>query len=201
MAVVLACTARIVILSHCRRTGDSSIAPSNPQAKHRFQARNWNEQPAVRISSKALRRSRTASVVSCRSFAPHPERYIIQRKFGLIQLIRLRLNSPQIVVPANRCGQWQADTLGSPPGVRHRIRAGCAAQSRPFHAGQIRTLFACGCVSFGFVFRNHFYQSNDVPIHLGQVLRGNPYFAVDGSAHLCSGYRARNSFRTANRVT
>lgn len=51
------------------------------------------------MASNAARRIRTASVTSWPSFVPHPERYIIQRKFGFTQLMRERLKSP----PKNPC--------------------------------------------------------------------------------------------------
>lgn len=43
--------------------------------------------------SKKGRRIRKPSVISWPGFVPHPERYIIHRKFGLIQLMRSKLKS------------------------------------------------------------------------------------------------------------
>jgi hypothetical protein len=46
------------------------------------------------MASKAERWSQTARVTSWPSLVPQPERNIIHRKFGLIQLMRSRLNAP-----------------------------------------------------------------------------------------------------------
>jgi len=43
---------------------------------------------AVSSESKKARRTRKPRVTSWFSFVPHPERYIIHRKFGFTQLIR-----------------------------------------------------------------------------------------------------------------
>src|SRR5260370_25211169 len=43
------------------------------------------------MASNAVRLSQMASTTSCPGLVPHSERYIIQRKLGLIQLMRLKL--------------------------------------------------------------------------------------------------------------
>ena len=70
--------------SHCRRTW---LLPSISLNFSWRPVRAW-----LRISSKPARVIQTARIFSCPFFVAQPDRYIIQRKLGLIQDIRLYEN-------------------------------------------------------------------------------------------------------------
>src|SRR6516225_2954302 len=80
--------------SHCRRTSERATADAQsswlPKA---FASKDEGTACASRESKKRLF-NRIARMTSCPSACPHWLRYIIQRKFGLIQLIREYLKSP-----------------------------------------------------------------------------------------------------------
>src|SRR5206468_8982827 len=102
----------------------------------------------------------------------------------------------QIVAAVPRSAQWPAGRPDRPPPSRHRIGPRCAVRT-PASASTASSIVLSGDSfrSFRcfFVFRDHFNQADDVPIHLSQVLGRDPQLLVDGATH-CLNWIAGNEF-------
>src|SRR5262245_50484114 len=80
--------------SHCKRTSERATASAQSSRVSKAPKSNVEGTACASKESKNFRLKRMASTTSCPSACPHRLRYIIQRKFGLIQLIREYLKAP-----------------------------------------------------------------------------------------------------------
>src|SRR3954467_12513447 len=80
--------------SHCRRTSERSTAAAHSSRLPKTLGSNEDGTAWAKSESKNARFNRTPKTTPCPSDCPQSLRYIIHRKFGLIQLIREYLKSP-----------------------------------------------------------------------------------------------------------